>query len=127
MTKDDNSRMTPRRWQQVKEIFDGAVRSEPEQRSAFLSDACGGDEVLRQEVESLSRCLRKRGDLHRLPAYQVGARLLVDEKPELNVGQTISSYQIISFISRGGMAVVYLAQDTKLNRKVALKLLPHTH
>jgi len=50
--------------------------------------------------------------------------LIVDEKAELKAGQTIGSYEIISFISRGGMGEVYLAQDRRLSRKVALKILP---
>lgn len=97
----------------------------PEQRSAFLSDACGADEGLRREVEALILAHEKDASFLAASADEVAARLPGDEKPELSVGQMISAYEILSFISRGGMGVVFLAQDRKLNRKVALKLLPH--
>ncbi len=116
--------MTPERSQKVKEIFQSALVRAPAERSAFLFDACGGDKALRQEVQSLLAAHEKDETFIDSPAYQVVAGSLVAEKPELNVGQTIASYEIISFISRGGMGEVYLAHDTRLGRKVALKLLP---
>src|SRR6266513_108709 len=116
--------MTPERWQQVKEIFNSAVQYKPEGRTAFLSRACGGDEALRKEVESLLATDEKNGSFIDSPAYEAAAKLIVNEKAELKPGQVIGSYEIISFISRGGMGEVYLAHDTKLGRKVALKFLP---
>jgi len=116
--------MTRERWQKVKEIFDAALRIEPAQRSPFLSRACGSDDDLRQEVESLIASHEKTGTFIDSPAYQAAAELIVDEKSEFKSGDAIGSYEILSFISRGGMGEVYLAQDTKLGRKVALKLLP---
>ena len=116
--------MTPERWQQVKEIFHSALQHEPAQRHVFLSDACGEDASLRKEVESLIASHEKSGTFIDSPAYQAAAELLVDEKSELKVGQVVGSYEIISLISRGGMGEVYLAQDRRLSRKVALKILP---
>ena len=116
--------MTPERWQQVKEIFNSAINYHPEERGSFLSQACSGDENLRREVESLIASHEQSGEFIDQPAFVAAASLLADEKVELRAGETIGSYQVLSFISRGGMGEVYLAQDKRLGRRVALKLLP---
>ena len=116
--------MTPERWQQVKEIFNSAIMCRPEERGLFISRACSGDDELRSEVESLIASHEQSGDFIDQPAFEVAASLLVNEKAELTPGQTVGSYEVISFISRGGMGEVYLAEDKRLGRKVALKLLP---
>ena len=116
--------MTPERWQQVKEIFNSAINYRPEERSSFVSRACSGDEELRNEVESLIASHEQSGDFIDKPAFEAAASLLTREKIELNSGHMIGSYQVVSFISRGGMGEVYLAEDKRLGRKVALKLLP---
>jgi eukaryotic-like serine/threonine-protein kinase len=117
--------MTPERWQQVKEIFNSAIAYRPEERSSFISQACSGDEDLRSEVESLIASHEQSGSFAiDRPAFEAAASLLAGERAELHPGQTIASYEVISFISRGGMGEVYLAEDKRLGRKVALKLLP---
>src|SRR5688572_1648678 len=116
--------MTPERWQQVKEIFDSAIKYLPEHRNHFLSQACSGDKELRSEVESLITSHEKEGSFIDEPAYYAAAELLANEKSELKSGYSIGNYEVLSFISRGGMGEVYLAQDKRLSRKVALKLLP---
>src|ERR1043165_5544791 len=118
--------MTPERWQQVKEIFHSAINYRPEERSSFVSRACSGDDELRNEVESLIASHEQSGSFIDQPAFEAAASLLTREKSELNSGQMIASYEVISFISRGGMGEFYLAQDKRLGRKVALKLLPTT-
>jgi len=115
--------MTPERWQQVKEIFNSAISCAPEDRSVFLAQACSGDEHLRTEVESLIRSHEKSGEFIDQAAY-LATSSFVEEKTTLKPGESIGSYDIISFLSRGGMGEVYLAQDRRLNRKVALKVLP---
>jgi hypothetical protein len=72
--------MTPERWHQLKGLFDSALQCEPGQRSAFLSRACGEDESLRREVESLIASHEKDGSFIDSPAYEAAAELLVDEK-----------------------------------------------
>src|ERR1041384_6626002 len=102
--------MTPERWQRVKQIFDSALQFEPAQRSVFLAGACGDDDALRTEVESLIALHEKTGSFIDSPAYKAAAELIIEEKTELTPGQTIGFYEIVSFISRGGMGEVYLAQ-----------------
>jgi serine/threonine protein kinase len=116
--------MTPERWQQVKEIFNSAISYRPEERGLFISRACSGDENLRSEVESLIASHEQSGSFIDQPAFEAAASLLVGDRAELRPAQEIGSYEVISFISRGGMGEVYLAEDKRLGRKVALKLLP---
>src|SRR5215470_571566 len=115
--------MTPERWQQVKAIFNSAIQYLPEERNPFLSKACSGDPSLRNEVDSLLAWHEKTGEFIDDPAYQQ-VPWLAEREIELTEGQSIGTYTILSLIGCGGMGEVYLAQDRRLNRKVALKVLP---
>ena len=116
--------MTPERWQKVKEIFQGALNREPSERAAFISAASGDDDLVRQEVESLMSSDGKSGTFLDSPAYEAAAEMIVDDKSSLRKGRVIGPFEILSFISRGGMGEVYLAHDRRLSRSVALKILP---
>ena len=114
--------MTPERWQQIKDVFNLALEYEAGQRSSFLSQACDHDAALQKEVESLLAAHDKDGSFIDSPAYKAASELMLES--ELKPGQVVGSYEITSFIGRGGMGEVYLAEDKRLRRKVALKLLP---
>ncbi len=118
--------MKPDRWLKIKQIFQAALERTPAERSVFISEACAGDDEMRKEVESLISSDGRSGTFLDSPAYEAAADMLGGHKTELKPGQTIAAYEILAFISRGGMGEVYLAQDRRLSRKVALKLLPRT-
>ena len=115
--------MTPERWQQIKHLFNSALERPLPERSIFLSEACGDDYTLRSEVESLLSSDNEAEQFIDVPAYEVAAELLVGGS-SLTPGRKLGAYQVISVLGKGGMGEVYLAEDARLGRRVALKLLP---
>jgi serine/threonine protein kinase len=114
----------PDRWRQIEELYHGAMERDSEERSAFLAEACAGDEALRREVESLLTYQRQAEPLLEKPALEVAARRIAKDNVRMLEGQQIGSYEILSLIGRGGMGEVYRARHLRLERDVALKLLP---
>src|SRR5262247_1761708 len=115
--------MKPERWRQVDHLFQAALERAPEERAAFISEACGGDESLRREVEALLAADGQAENFIEAPAYAVVAPLIVGDDTQSLLGKTLGHYQIISLVGKGGMGEVYCARDTKLGRVVALKIL----
>src|SRR2546427_3045751 len=115
--------MKPERWQQIKVLLQSALEREPNQRSAFLAEACANDESLRKDVDSFLISHEQAGDFIESAAFEVMADSLTQPERSL-LGQSFGPYQIVDQLGAGGMGEVYLAEDTRLSRKVALKVLP---
>ena len=116
--------MTPERWQHAKELFRSALEQEVDERAAFLDRACQGDDLLRREVESLLASFEESDHFIETPVAVAAADLFSEARSESLVGKRLGHYETTALLGEGGMGAVYLARDTKLGRKVALKLLP---
>ncbi len=116
--------MTPERWQQIDRLFHSVLELPLSDRADFLQHACGGDEFLRSEVESLIESHEQSDGFVTAPPGDIAAEFLGHRQRRLRPGQVVGHYTITSLLATGGMGEVYQARDDKLGRKIALKLLP---
>jgi serine/threonine protein kinase len=114
--------MDSEQWKQVEALYNAALEIDVGEREKFLTVACA-DETLRREVLSLLSSAEQTDSFLEEPLTSVGL-MLMNAEPESLKGEIVGCYQLLELLGRGGMGEVYLAHDPRLNRRVAIKLLP---
>jgi serine/threonine protein kinase len=125
--------IAPERWQLIEELFHSSLERDAKERAVYLIDACGDDVALRREVEALLVSYEAADGFIDVPPLAGAISSIVAEtaqeiepKPAscITPGRRIAHYEITSFLGAGGMGDVYLAHDLKLDRQIAIKILP---
>jgi serine/threonine protein kinase/TolB-like protein/Flp pilus assembly protein TadD len=115
--------------QLIEDLFQAALERPPDQRASFIAQACPNDDLVAAEILALLAAHAQTAGPLDAPPYQFASG--PDDSPAadrnlLPPGKVISHYRVIDLLGKGGMGEVYLAEDVKHNRKVALKLLPES-
>jgi serine/threonine protein kinase len=112
--------MSDARWRRVQDLYHAALERPASVRADFLSEECAGDAGLLHEVQSLL------DQPISADQFLVAGDSSFSDTSSVRIGQHLGVYQVKAFIGRGGMGEVYRARDTRLDRDVAVKLLPNS-
>src|SRR5688572_22245874 len=109
--------MTPELYHRINEVVHSALELRPDERAAYLDEACGGDGEMRGRVDALIAAYEVSDEFLDAPAHGFESSTLLREPTDSLAGKSVGRYQILSIIGRGGMGTVYLAHDPRLDRK----------
>ena len=116
--------MEAERLKQIEEIYHAALEIPLEKREAFFNESCGADKNLRREVISLLSFEKSFDNFLDSSPESLAAEMFAERDNETSlIDKEIGHYKVKKLLGRGGMGEVYLAEDTKLDRKVAVKFL----
>jgi serine/threonine protein kinase len=117
--------MPDEHWERIQSLYHQALQLRSEERKAFLATACAGDEGVEREIEGLLCAAEHVSGFVEKLVGDAALQLVADpHRPPLMIGTRLAHYEIKAHLGSGGMGEVYQASDTKLNRKVAVKVLP---
>jgi serine/threonine protein kinase len=118
--------MDPQLWQQVDALFEAALEQPPETRKSFVAEGSRGNAIVYEEVLSLLEAQSRAVEFMEGSAMSAAVGALAQELTTIAslTGKELGPYKIEKLLGAGGMGEVYLARDTKLDRLVALKILP---
>jgi Tol biopolymer transport system component/predicted Ser/Thr protein kinase len=121
---DSPNRPASERWRRIEDLYLRALERDENQRASFLDEACGGDEGLRREVESLLGYAGEAdGFMEGEVAVEEAHSKSDGDSDSIPIGRDLGSYRVLSLLGTGGMGKVYLGKDTRLGRTVAIKVL----